>query len=219
MDLNLKIYSGRLAFVVDDDYHEVELFVKGKKLKKGYGYIKGNYVYIYRGKKDKYKKTEMKPGIYQDKHGEYIFIEPDGKQEEAMYSTDNLIELNINKIFEDVRENKEHFIDSEYIEVINNNSQIYTPTIHEDDDFLKYAVKEAIIRKKINLKNYKNKFPNQYALNNMKSGLNKSTKMTVPNFNIWCEILGLKWRMVIEDDGSDKLSPLDEPIEIKSEDF
>ena len=73
-------------------------------------------------------------------------------------------------------------------------------------------MKKAILDKKINLKNYKDRFTNEYALNNMKSGLSKSTKMTVPNFIKWCEILGLDWEMVIKDNGDDTINPLSETI-------
>jgi hypothetical protein len=69
------------------------------------------------------------------------------------------------------------------------------------------------------LKNYKNKFSNQYGLNNMKSSLNKGTKMTVLNFVRWCEILGLKWNMTVEDNGGDRSNPLPDVIEINSEQF
>jgi hypothetical protein len=218
--INLKIFTGgRLVLTVMDDFHEVELFSEGKKLKKGYGYIKDEYVYIYRGKKEKFKKSEIVCGIYMDKHGEYEFVEPSSKQEREAYSTENVIELDIGKIFEEIAEKKDDFIDPEDIEIINNNSEIYIPSIKEKDDFLKYAVKKAILDKKVNLKNYRNKFSNQYALNNMKSGLNKETKMTVTNYAMWCEILGLKWKLVIEDDGTDRLSPLPETIELTSEDF
>ena len=102
------------------------------------------------------------------------------------------------------------------IEIINNNSEIFTPTIRPEDDFLKYIVKKAILDKKINLKNYRERFSNDYALNNMKSGLSKSTKMTVPNFIKWCEILGLDWEMTIKDNGDDTINPLSENIYISN---
>jgi hypothetical protein len=217
--LSIKVFSGRLGLTVGDDYHEVELYSPGKKLKKGFGYIKGNYVYIYRGKKEKFKKNDLPPGVYLNKNGEYEFIKPENKQEKEAYHTDNIIELDVENIFKDIAENKENFIDPEDIEIINNNSDAWVPTIREDDDFLKYIIKKVIIDKKVNLKNYRGKFTNQYALNNMKSGLNKDTKMTVTNFKIWCEILGIKWTMFIEDDGTDRMNPLPKGFEIDIADF
>lgn len=219
MEPTVRVFTGRLVLSVDDDFHEVELFSEDKKLKKGFGYIKGNFVYIYRGKLSKHDKKDLKPGIYSKDTGEYVFVEPTTENEKETYSVNNVIELNIDKIFDEISTKKDQFVDAEDIEVINNNAEIFVPKIKENDDFLKYIVKKAIIDKKINLKNYRHKFTNQYALNNMKSGLQKDTKMTVTNFKIWCEVLGLKWKMIVEDDGTDKISPLPESFEVSSEDF
>lgn len=219
MDEAIRIFTGRMVVTIGDDFHEVEIYFPDKKLVKGRGYIKGDYVYVYRGKKEKFKKSELIPGVYKNKHGEYEFVDPDSKLEKLEYSAGNVIEFDADAIFNEISEKKEDFLDPEDIEVINNNQEVFVPTFKEDDDFLKYGVKKAILDKQVNLKNYKNKFPNQYALNNMKSGLNKETKMTVPNFKSWSEILGLKWKMIIEDDGTDRLSPLPEPIIITSDDF
>lgn len=214
----IKVFMGRLLLIMGDNLCEVELFNKDKKLKKGFGYIKGSLVYIYRGKLEKFKKSELEPGIYLDLQREYKFIEP-SKDEARIYNVDNISELDLDIISESISQSEENFIQPEDIEVINNNAEVYIPTIKEDDDFLKVAVKKSIIGKEINLKNYKDRFSNQYGLNNAKSGLTKSTKMTVTNFQIWREILGLKWRLIIENDGTDKMNPLKEPIIIDSEDY
>jgi hypothetical protein len=167
---------------------------------------------------DKFKKSELIPGIYLNKNGEYEFIEPD-KNQRKQYHVDNLIELNLDKIFDELESHEENFVLPEDIEVINNNAEVYVPTVKEDDDFLKVAIKRAIIDKKVNLKNYKSKFTNQYKLNNIKSSLNKETKMTVPNFMVWAEILGLNWKLIIGDAGLDKTNPLTDDIILSSQDF
>ena len=202
------------VIIIDDEYYDVEVFIKGKKLTKGTAYIKGDYVYIYRGKK---KKDSFLPGIYKE-NDKYVFIEPSGK-EKQIYDVDNINELSRDSIFDIIESHREEFIQPEDIETINNNSEIYTATIRENDDFLKYMVKELINRKHINLRNYKGRFNNEYALNNMKSGLNKSTKMTVPNFTKWMEVLGANWELRVWDNGTDTVNPLEEEIVISSEDF
>jgi len=212
----IRVFMGRLVLTSGDEFHEVELFYPSKKLKKGFGYIKGNLVYIFHGRIEKFKKSSLKAGVY-SKGNEYIFIEP--TIDKSLYSLDNIIELNLDKIFNEVSKDETNFISPEDIEVININAEVYVPTIKEDDDFLKYIVKRIIIEKKINLKNYKGKFTNQYALNNMKSGLNKETKMTVTNFKIWCEILDVKWEIMISDNGTDKLNPLSDDIIVSSNQF
>ena len=213
-----RVFVGSKPVIIigDDEFYDVEVFIPGEKLVKNTGYIIGDYVYIYRGKlKDE---NTTVPGIYKTKGNEYTRIEP-SKNEKHLYHIDNVNELEVDSIFDTIEKNKDVFIQPEDIEIINNNSEVYTPTIKESDDFLKYVIKKAIIDKKINLRNYKGRFANEYALNNMKSGLNKSTKMTVPNFIKWAEVLGFDWKLSIWDSGKDTVNPLPEPIEISSTDL
>lgn len=205
-----KVFIGtQPVVIIDDEYYTVQTYSKKIKLKKNVAYIKGNYVYIYRGK-IKYESDIGAPGIYK-LDNEIIFVKPKDKDKKK-YDVDNVNEMSPTSIFDKVSEDVSKFVQPEDIEIINNNSETFTPTIRPEDDFLKYIVKKAILDKKINLKNYKDRFTNEYALNNMKSGLSKSTKMTVPNFIKWCEILGLDWTMTISDSGSDKINPLSEDI-------
>ncbi|WP_171567736.1 hypothetical protein, partial [Brevibacillus sp. MCWH] len=136
------------------------------------------------------------------------FYDPVTDLDKEMYSVDKIVDFDPTKIFDTIEREKENFLNKEIVEVMNNNREIFTVTIKDTDDFLKYVVKKAINDKKINLKNYRHKFDSPYDLNNLKSGLQKDTKMTVTNFKTWCEVLGLKWYMKVEDDGTDKLSPL-----------
>ena len=63
------------------------------------------------------------------------------------HSISNIVELNIYQIFKDIEKNSENFTDAETIEAINNNSEVFTPTINKTDDFLKRLIKQAIIDK------------------------------------------------------------------------
>lgn len=216
-ELFAKVFTGRIILPVEDDFHEVEAYVPGDKLTKGFGYIQGNYVYIYKGLAS--STSNLDEGLYIGRDGEPIFVLPDSEREREKFHVNNIIELDIGRIFDELKENEDNFIAPEDIEVINNNKEIYTTTIREQDDFLKYIVKRAINEKQVNLKNYRDKFSNQYMLNNMKGGLNKDTKMTVTNFKVWCEVLGLKWSMTVEDDGTDRYSPLPKDFEITSDEF
>lgn len=205
-----KVFIGsQPVIIIDDGFYMVEVYTKNVKLKKDKVYIKGDYVYIYRGK-IKSEKDIDGAGIYK-LNNKVIFIKPKEKEKEK-YSIDNINELTPSSIFDTVSENSDKFFQPDDIETINNNSDIFTPTIKPDDDFLKRIIKEAIIDKKVNLKNYKDRFPNEYALNNMKSGLNKSTKMTVTNFVKWAEVLGLDWKVIVDDSGDDKFNPLTKTI-------
>ena len=207
------------AYVVLNNAEEVypaKLFIRGEKLKKGYAYIRKDVVYIYHGK---LKKTadSSKPGIYKTDDG-YMFVEPSESEIERIYSVDNLVTLDTSDIIRKVAKNKENYQQPEDLEIINNNSELYVPTIKDDDDFLKKLVKRAIINKKINISNYRSRFKDDYSLNNMKSGLKRETKMTVTNFRSWCEILGLDFEVSIRDNGTDTVNPLPEDLTVTNED-
>lgn len=209
-----RVFIGtQCVVIIDDEYYLVECYTKHTKLKKNKAYMKDDFVYVYRGKiKD--RSDANKPGIYK-LGGEIIFIEPTGKDKDK-YDIDNVNELSLSSIFDAISEDITKFVQPSDIEIINNNSETFTPTLRPEDDFLKHIVKQAILLKRINLKNYRDRFSNEYALNNMKSGLSKSTKMTVPNFIKWCEILGLDWEMTIRDNGEDTINPLPEEIYMSS---
>jgi len=219
---SVRIFTGRTFLNVDDNIYETEMFSQNKKLKKGCGYIKGDYVYIYHGRLSKHKNDiELKPGIYLDdtkENREYIFIEYK-KEEKNKYSVNSLIELDVDNIFNELKASQEKFPTIGDIEMINNNSEIYRPIFSDDDDFLKYIVKRVIQSKKINFKNYKSKFSNPYTMNNLVSSLKNKTKMSVPNFRTWEDILGFKWEMRIYDAGTDPLNPMDEEFTITSDDL
>lgn len=213
----MEIFIGDLYLVQknSDEIFSAELYFPEKKLKKGYAYIKDDVVYPYRGKL-KGTADPSEPGIYKVQ-GQYIFHEPSQHEIDEIYSTSHLVEFDTDAIIQKIAEHSENFEQPEII--INNNSDIYKPNITEEDDFLKVIVKKIILSKQINLRDYKSKFPNEYALNNMKSGLNRSTKMTVPNFTAWCEILGVNWDITIYDNGTDKVNPMKNDIELSSTDF
>ena len=201
---------------IDDGFYEVEPYRAGKKLKDNIAYtVDGHdYVYLYRGK---LKSDSYLPGIYMKK-GEIRIIEPDIEDVDK-YDIDNINEFSSDRIFDEILNNSEEFVLPEDVEVINNNSDVFVPVIKEDDDFLKVAVKQMILNKQVNLKNYKDKFSNHYLLTNMKSALSKSTKMTVPNFTTWCNVFGVDWELRLYDNGTDKIRPMEEDIVIRSEDF
>lgn len=211
----MRVYKGQLTIIIDDEYYKVNVGIPGK-FKKGMAYLIDHEVVLpYMGKVKSIKEA-TRPGIYRI-NNEIEYIMPDSKQEKIKYSDDNIIETDPDAIFRDISKNRDSFINTDDIEIINNNSEVYFPLINEGDDFLKIIIKKAIQEKKININNYKDKFPNNHALTNMKSGLKRDTKMTVTNFKSWCEVLGLDWEVTLKDSGEDRLSPLKEPITITTD--
>ena len=209
----MRIYNGRTFIAIDEDFYEVELYSEEKKLKKLRGYMHGDHVFIYRGK-IKSDKEMILPGIYIKNKSRVFNFSGDISK----YHIDNIIELDANNIFNCIEKNKEDFFNEEDLDIINSNSEIFTTIIRDDDDFLKKAIKTAINQKKINLRAYKKKFKNEHSLNNMKSALNKKSKMTVNYLIDWCVILGLRAEIIITDDGKDKNNPLNETISFYMDD-
>lgn len=208
----VRVFMSKMVMSAGDEFFDVELYTPEKKLKKDIGYIIGEYVYVYRGKEEQQGRT----GIYKNLYGDQFVVNGFDLDE---YHIDNINELDPDRIFEKITDNEADFIVPEDVEIIQNNAELFKPPFREDDDFLKYIVKRVIWDKNVNMKNYRNKFTNQFTLNNMMSGLKKSTKMTVTNFKIWGEVLGFDWEFVIRDNGTDKHNPLPDEITVESGDF
>ena len=80
-------------------------------------------------------------------------------------------------------------------------------------------IKKAIIDKRINLKNYKDKPKNKWTLNNLRMALIGNTSMSINYFRLWCEILGLDLELILKDNGTDNINPLPQPIKMNLEDM
>ena len=81
---------------------------------------------------------------------------------------------------------------------------IFKVPIEEIDDPLKKLIKCVIIKKHLNINDYKDKGSTPYLLNNMRSALKSKSKMMMPYFVSWCEILGLHFvlRIINPTDGT-----------------
>lgn len=76
---------------------------------------------------------------------------------------------------------------------------IFKVAIGVNDDPLKKMIKCAIIKKHMNINDYKDKGSTPYLLNNMRSALKSKSKMMMPYFVSWCEVLGLSFVLRIID--------------------
>ena len=76
---------------------------------------------------------------------------------------------------------------------------IFKVPIEEEDDPLKKLIKCAIIKKHLNINDYRDKGSTPYLLNNMRSALKSKSKMMMPYFVSWCEILGLSFILRVID--------------------
>lgn len=82
-------------------------------------------------------------------------------------------------------------------------SNLFLPWIKKDEDPLKKLIKGAILSKLIDIRDYKNRGNTPHLLNNMRSALKGTTKMTMSYFLAWCEILGLGFEFNVYDPETD----------------
>lgn len=213
---SFRVFTDKKVLTVDDNLYDVDLYRKGAELTKLQGYIRDEYVYVYYGKEKNFN-PDKPTGLYKIPNTNELLFHQNPKDLEK-YHIDNIIQLNINQIFEDVLKNGEEFIDPSEALAIDNNKHQFKPVITHDDDVWKYIIKRVILQKKINLKNYRHLFESPHELNNMRSALEGKTKMSVKYFQAWCEILGIDWELTVFDNGTDKIAPMDDAITVTSHD-
>lgn len=95
---------------------------------------------------------------------------------------------------------------------MNATSNVFTPIINPNDDFLKKLVKMAILEKKVPIAKYKAKLNRAYELSNLMTALRGDTKMSVKNFLIWMDLLQIDVEVCIRDNGTDYQNPLNKMI-------
>lgn len=216
----MNVFIGdRLMVITEDGFIETELFIEGKELHEGLGYIKRDFVYIYKGEA---KKSKLSPGLYTKENGkktEYIFV--DGEVDNInIFNVKDVVVLDAKLIFENLQTNPNEFMSAEDLEDVSVDRDIFVPIIRDSDDFLKTAIKKAIIAKKINVKQkYKDRFAQAYQLTNRVHQLREDTKMSTVYFMDWIELLDLNWKLIISDNGKDPANPIGEDIVIRGDEF
>lgn len=207
-----------LSNLGDGIFHPVFNYEEGIELKNEAGYIKGDFVYLYRGK---FKKGEsLEPGVYIDDNDNHVFVDPVTRGDVKRYNVANIIDVDTDKIIDEIINKKESFISLQDSEILISNSDVFVPTIKDTDDPLKKIIKQAIIEKRVNLSIYKNKVNNEYGLVNMKSALLRDTAMSIKYFKMWLEVLDLDFRIILRDNGDPQnINPLKREIVINSDGF
>ena len=206
-----------LSNLGDGIFHPVFNYEDGMELKDEAAYIKDNFVYLYRGK---YKKDEsLEPGVYIN-GDKAVFIDPITRGDVKRYSVSNVINVDTNKIIDELINKKDSFVSIKDSEILISNSDMFIPPIKDTDDPLKKIIKQAIIAKKVNISIYKNKVNNEYGLTNMKSALLRDTHMSIKYFKMWLEVLDLDFKIILKDNGDPaNINPLQHEIVISSDGF
>lgn len=134
-------------------------------------------------------------------------VEPQFSSISDKFHEDKIYTLSLDHICE-ATSGDEVLYDEDMLADMNASTSLFIPTINESDDPLKKLIKQAIIDKAIDINRLKHKMPQKYGLTNMKSALIGKTKMSITNFNIWCELLGINYEVILSDNGNDTQDPL-----------
>lgn len=173
-----------------------------KEYEDGKGYCDDNRVYIYYAEKP--EKFDY-PSFYKSNDG--LVFERGKESNYDYFDTSLLQDLTYDVIKNNTNVDDVYFNEQE-LNDINSATSVYTPTMKDTDDFLKKLIKTTLLEKAINLNRLKSKGPEAYSVSNMKTALQNDTKMSVSNFVKWCELLGIKFEIVVEDNGFDRINPL-----------
>lgn len=174
------------------------------------GYVSGDIVFRFYKTRPKEIKTLI-PYCF-PKDGKLEFFCPSGLDDAAEnFSVKKLIDISFTRIVNETN-GDENLYDEDILNDMMTARSTYRPVINQDDDCLKKLIKYVILKKNVDINRYKSTLDTPYALTNMKSALISKTKMSITYFLMWVELLDIDFKILIEDSGKDKLTPLKESI-------
>lgn len=180
------------AFIKREDGKLVEVMPDSESsLEKGYAYLHGDYVYIYRGKKKDIKDVKLKPGSVYLVDGERVWVEPSDELKD-LYHKSRIKMYDTELIFEAIREQALKEPPPALLEVSKN---AFMPPIFPDDDILKKIIKEVLANKRIEIRCSK-EYRNNYDITNIKAGIMKATPLSIKYFSKWIELLQMEVEIV-----------------------
>lgn len=174
------------------------------------GYISGDIVFRFY----KVRPREIKsliPYCY-PKDGKLEFFCPGGMDDALQnFGAKNLIDISFARIVNETN-GDEILYDEDILNDMMTARSTYKPIVNPDDDCLKKLIKYVILKKNVDINKYKSTLDTPYALTNMKSALISKTKMSITYFLMWVELLEIDFKILIEDNGRDRTTPLKESI-------
>lgn len=186
---------------------------KYEELNPEYAYINDDYYYLLRGKYPLYKDEITEPGLY-NKNGTIVVHMPSTDDEKEKYDVKKAI-LNTSKeeIIEVLKSKDKIFIS------VPEGSNIFSPGIETNDDILKRAIKKVLLEKNVDIDLYKHRFTDKNALLNFKQVMKSNSKLSMLLFERGCDVLNLKYTIIIEEASPDDNVGLrlKEPIIVKSD--
>ena len=189
---------------------------KGIELDPSIAYLDGDYYYFYRGKLSDLKGFEkVSPGIYYDDEScSYVICNPETPEEIEEYRYADKITR------QDADEIRNAVMNHEVV-IFNtpdaSHSSIPPETL--EDDILKKLIKRAIIRKGVDLDQYKVRFASKNMLFNTKQVLRGPNRLSMLLFDRCTEALNLKYTIIIEEASGETIGhPLNDTLVISSQD-
>lgn len=201
-------YKGERTYEVIGYIGEVDSYIDNK------AYVDKTSGKIYIASFEKPVHSDV-PILYIKSDGSYVLKEIYSPQANKAFNVANLYDLSLDMITSTTT-GDEVLYNEDALQDMNAATTIFCPVINETDDPLKRLIKQVIIDKKIDINRLKHKMPQKYGLTNMKSALIGPTKMSITSFNIWCELLGIHYEIVINDSGADTQNPLDNVLHYSS---
>lgn len=166
---------------------------------KGYVNPDDNHVWIFNGSEPPL--SNQLPYFWYDNH--YICFGPMRDEVEKYFRVDKLVPWDITERAKLINPN-EPLYDETALSDMNSAQSRFIPEVDEkNDDILKKIVKKTIIRKKVNTAKLKSRLGPSYSFSNLKTALTNTTKMSVPNFLTWMDLLGCKFKILLTDNGFD----------------
>lgn len=191
----------------EENIYSVKPYFKNIDLDLNTGYLKDGYVYIYRG--DIAKQKKFRNGLFTDKKGNIIFSMPD--IDKPKFAFNNIKDDSIQSIVKQA-EKIDPKLKRQILRQINASSDTYIPELDPNDDFLKHLVKLILHEKKIDIKQFKHKFPKSHGITNIKAALETKTSpdgkkgsLTVNNLLKWMEILDMDIEVIFRDSENSEL--------------
>ena len=199
-----------------DDINKDFKLEKGIELDPTIAYLDGGFYYFYRGKLSDLKGFDKHlPGIYYDDDNcTYVICHPETPEEMAEYSYSDKITR------QDADEIRNAVFNHEVV-IFNTPDSAHSSIPPEtlDDDILKKLIKRAIIKKGVDLDQYKVRFASKNMLFNTKQVLRGPNRLSMLLFDRCAEALNLKYTIIIEEAGGETIGhPLNDTLIISSQD-
>jgi hypothetical protein len=180
--------------IIKGEVYKVQEYQPDMKLKHGFAYLKNGLLYPYMG--EFIDKFSREPGVYyvgKKKDMIYHFIKPFFIRKGSGYLESSIRSTNTKNILDIIEH--EGLIDIDSDVILSEKGKLFVPRISHDDNFLSRIVKTAIVKKKIDLNDYKNRFKSEYELNNYRRALLQNGNMSVDKFLKWCEVLDISFEI------------------------